>query len=287
MTSDTDRDGGQDVASPEAWGHIAAGYAEFVAPGEAGFAAAALGLVGLQRGESFLDVAAGTGGLSLPAARLGAQVVATDWSAEMIAELEAQVRAEGLGSAEGRVMDAHALDLDDDTFDVTGSQFGVMLVPDQATALREMVRVTKPGGRVLLVVLGPPAEFEALQFFLKAMASVVPGFHGLPDDPPPLEFQVSDPDVLRARLEAAGLDAVEIDSTHVERLEFRTGQDCWDWNFNSNPIVGAVLADVTAADQARILEVLEQLVDERAAGQAVAVLTSKLHIGWGRKPSPA
>ena len=45
---------------------------------------------------------------------------------------------------------------------MTGSQFGVMLVPDQALALREMVRVTKPGGRVLLVAYGSPAEFDAL-----------------------------------------------------------------------------------------------------------------------------
>ena len=55
-------------------------------------------------------------------------------------------------------MDAHALELDDDSFDLTGSQFGVMLVPDQPIALREMVRVTKPGGRVLLIAYGPPAE---------------------------------------------------------------------------------------------------------------------------------
>jgi len=54
-------------------------------------------------------------------------------------------------------MDAHALELDDDSFDLTGSQFGVMLVPDQPLALREMVRVTKPGGRDLLIAHGSPA----------------------------------------------------------------------------------------------------------------------------------
>ena len=53
-------------------------------------------------------------------------------------------------------MDCHALELPDDRFDVTGSQFGVMLVPDQPRALREMVRVTKPGGRVLVIAYGPP-----------------------------------------------------------------------------------------------------------------------------------
>ena len=121
----------QEFAPPEAWDAIAAGYDEFVAPGEESFALDALRLVGLQAGERFLDVAAGSGGLSLPAARLGASVVATDWSPAMIERFESRVRAEGLVAAKGRVMDAHALDFDDDSFDVTGSQFGVMLVPDQ------------------------------------------------------------------------------------------------------------------------------------------------------------
>ena len=61
---------------------------------------------------------------------------------------------------------------------MTGSQFGVMLVPDQAQALREMVRVTKPGGRVLLIAYGDPSEFEAFHVFLSAVQAVVPEFEG-------------------------------------------------------------------------------------------------------------
>jgi cyclopropane fatty-acyl-phospholipid synthase-like methyltransferase len=55
----------------------------FVAPGEASIACEALALAGLRAGDRFLDVAAGPGGLTLPAARLGAKVVATDWSPKM------------------------------------------------------------------------------------------------------------------------------------------------------------------------------------------------------------
>src|SRR5687768_4505259 len=115
----------------EAWDAIAAQYDEHVAPGESDLATAALRIAGLRPGDTFLDVAAGTGGLSLPAARLGAKVLATDWSAQMIDRFTARAAAEGL-DAEGRVMDCHALDLPDDSFDVCGSQFGVMLVPNQA-----------------------------------------------------------------------------------------------------------------------------------------------------------
>jgi ubiquinone/menaquinone biosynthesis C-methylase UbiE len=121
-------------------------------------------------------------------------VLATDWSPKMIEHFNARVRAEGL-DAEGRVMDCHALDLRDDSYDITGSIFGVMLVPDQPRALREMVRVTKPGGRVLLIAYGDPAEFETLHVFVSAAQAVVPEFEGPPEDEPLLEFQVADPDV--------------------------------------------------------------------------------------------
>ena len=105
---------GEHTAPVEAWDAIAAWYDEHVAPGESELATAGLRLAGLAAGDTFLDVAAGPGGLSLPAARLGAKVLATDWSPKMIEHFNARVAAEGL-DAEGRVMDCHALELADDT----------------------------------------------------------------------------------------------------------------------------------------------------------------------------
>ncbi|WP_448628641.1 class I SAM-dependent methyltransferase [Geodermatophilus sp. URMC 64] len=272
-----------EVAPPEAWDVIAAGYDELVAPGEEPFAHAGLSLAGLTAGDRFLDVAAGPGGLSLPAARLGAKVLATDWSPAMIDRFRARVHDEGLENAEGRVMEAHALDLEDDTFDITGSQFGVMLVPDQAVALREMVRVTRPGGRVLMITYGSPAHFEALQVFIEALRAVAPDFEGLPDDPPPLEFQVADPDVLRQRLVDAGLGDVTVDTTHEERLELRSGQQLWDWMLNSNPITGMIVGDLTAEQQAAVRRTLDGMLRERRDDQGAVVLTARLNIGVGTK----
>ena len=273
----------EEVAPPEAWDAIAGGYDEFVAPGEAPFANAALRLAGLNPGERFLDVAAGPGGLSLPAVRLGAKVLATDWSPAMIKRFEARVRDEGLSNAQGRVMDAHDLDIEDATFDVTGSQFGVMLVPDQPLALREMARVTKPGGRVLLIAYGSPEEFETLQWFIAALQAVVPDFKGLPDDPPPLDFQVADPEVMRQRLIDAGLKDVVVDTTHEERVEFRSGQQMWDWVLNSNPIAGMIVGDLTPEQQVTVREVLDRMIRERSGGHGPAVLTAPLNIGVGQK----
>jgi SAM-dependent methyltransferase len=273
-----------EFAPPEAWDAIAAGYAEHVAPGEQSLSAAALALVGLTRGETFLDVAAGPGGLGLAAARAGATVLATDWAPAMVAQFEARVRSEGLKEASARVMDAHALELDDNEFDVTGSQFGVMLVPDQALALHEMVRVTRPGGRVLLIAYGSPARFEALQLFIKALQTVAPDFGGLPD-PPPLEFQVSDPAVLRERLVAAGLRDVHVDTTQQERVMMSTGRQVWEWMLYSNPITGMILDDVGVSEtnRTKMRAVLDEMVRDRADDDGVAVLTASLNIGWGRK----
>jgi ubiquinone/menaquinone biosynthesis C-methylase UbiE len=282
MTTSQDEASGtqEHVAPPEAWDAIADGYDRYVAPQEVDLANEALRLVGLQPGERFLDVAAGTGGLGLPAARLGAQVLATDWSSAMIERFEARVREEGLSRAAGRVMDCHALELPDDRFDVTGSQFGVMLVPDQPRALREMVRVTRPGGRVLVVAYGSPAELEFIQFFSSALTAVDPQFPGLPDDPPPLEFQVSDPDVLRRRLTDAGLKDVRVERT-AERPAFASGQEMWDWVLYGNPIPGMLVADLTESQQARLRQVLDGMLRERAGANRHAVLTNPVNIGIG------
>jgi ubiquinone/menaquinone biosynthesis C-methylase UbiE len=272
----------QHTAPPEAWDAIAEGYDRYVAPQEVELAIEALRLVGLQPGERFLDVAAGTGGLGLPAARLGAQVLATDWSPAMIERFEARVRAEGLRDAAGRVMDCHALELPDDRFDITGSQFGVMLVPDQPRALREMVRVTKPGGRVLMLAYGSPPELEFLQVFISALTAVAPEFQGLPDDPPPLEFQVSDPAVLRERLADAGLKDVRVERT-AERPAFTSGQELWDWVLYGNPIPGMLVADLSENQQARLRQVLDGMVRERAGTTGRAVLTNAVNIAIGTK----
>jgi len=272
------------AAPVEAWDEIAMQYDQFVAPGEAGLANEALALADLRPGDLFLDVAAGTGGLSLPAGRMGARVVATDWSPQMIERLATRANDEGLSDVEGRVMDCHRLDFPDGTFDVTASQFGVMLVPDQSTAIAEMVRVTKPGGRVLLVAYGSPSEFEAIHLFIAALKSVLPDFPGLPDDPPPLEFQVADPAVLRQRMTDAGLDDVSVDTSRQERIMIDSGKALWNWCLGGNPIPGMLVADLDDGQRSALIEKADELIAKRSNGHGAAELTAAVNIGIGRKP---
>lgn len=269
------------TVTSDAWDDIAPRYDALVTPtANWQVATTALDLVDVRPGTDLLDVACGSGALAIPAARRGARVLGVDFAPGMIARLQARARAEGLANLTGRVMDGHDLDLDDDTFDVVASQFGVMLFPDQPRALSEMVRVTKPGGRVLVVAYRPPEEVEFLTFLLGAAQAVVPGFEGPPPDAPMLPFQAADPEVLRARLQEAGLRDVTIQHD-VEPLQFDSGEDLWAWLLASNPIPEALTAGFTDDQRGQIRQVLDRMLRERGGGQLPATLTAGLNVATG------
>lgn len=271
----------QETTWDPTWDKIAPGYDAFVTPSHLWLGEEALRRAGLRAGMRFLDVAAGSGALSIPAARRGAQVLATDRSPTMIEHLDRRARQEGL-NIETRVMDGHALGLEDESFDLAGSQFGVMLFPDLPRALREMVRVTRPGGKVLMVTFGNPRQIEFFSFFIRAIQAAVPGFTGPPLDPPPLPFQITDPEVFRRRMAEAGLRDITIDAT-TERMEFTSGKQLWDWLLGSNPLATMMTANLSPEQVEVVQGAMEQLIRERAGGNGVAILTAPIHIGVGTK----
>jgi ubiquinone/menaquinone biosynthesis C-methylase UbiE len=266
-----------------AWDKIAPGYDQTNTPTQMWLGDEGLRRADLQAGMRFLDVAAGSGALSIPAARLGAQVLATDQSPVMLELLRARARQEGL-NIETRVMDGHRLELDDNTFDMAGSQFGVMLFPDMPKGISEMVRVVEPGGRVLMNVYGDPHKIEFLGFLVGAVQAVRPDFNGPPMDPPPLPFQLQDPERLRKEFATAGLKDIKVE-TITETTEFQTGKELWDWLVWSNPIVEMVLDGLNLTNDERgvIQKALEEMVRERAAGSGAAKLTNPINIGVGTK----
>lgn len=266
-----------------AWDEIAPGYDKTNTPTQMWLGSEGLRRAGLREGMRFLDVAAGSGALSIPAARFGARVLATDQSPVMLDLLQARAHQEGL-NIETRVMDGHALELDDNSFDLAGSQFGVMLFPDMPKGISEMVRVVKPGGRVLMNVYGDPHKIEFLGFLVSAVQSVRPDFNGPPMDPPPLPFQLADPERLRREFATAGLKNIEVE-TITETTEHITGKDLYEWLVWSNPIVEMVLGSLNLTNKERgvIQQTLETMVRERAGGSGIAKLTNPVNIGVGTK----
>jgi SAM-dependent methyltransferase len=101
-------------------------------------------------GASWLDVACGTGGLALRAARAGADVTGVDLAPVLIETASERASAEGV-SVDFRVGDCERLDgIDDASFDLVSSTVGVMFAPDHEASARQLARVSKPGGRLCL-----------------------------------------------------------------------------------------------------------------------------------------
>ncbi|HEX6255644.1 MAG TPA: methyltransferase domain-containing protein [Euzebyales bacterium] len=262
------------------WDRVARGFDEYLTPPNSALGDKLLRRHGVSARMRMLDVAAGSGALTLPAARLGAHVVATDISPVMLDRLTIRARDEGLANVETLVMDGHALDLDDDTFDLAASQHGVSLFPDMARAVREMARVTRPGGSVLIVAAGPLPRTEFLTFFFGAVRAVITGFTGLPTDPPPLPFQVADPDRLGDKLTGAGLTDVRVESDMWD-IPVRSGVHLWDVVTSSNPLGAAAVADLTDEQTAEVRRVLDGMLLERSGGGPEAVLHSAINVGVG------
>jgi len=262
-----------------AWDAIATGYDRYVTPTHLWLGDQTARRVGIEDGDRFLDVAAGSGALSIPAARRGARVTSVDLSPVMVDGLLERARGEGL-AIDARVMDGHALQFDDDTFDCAGSQFGMMLFPDLPRGLGEMVRVTRPGGRVALTVYGPPTQIDFLTFCMAAIEAVAPDAPDVPMDPPPLPFQVADPRKFHTALANAGLRDITVE-TITEKLEFRSGTQLWDWIGNSNPIGAELVGHLTLKQREAACAVLDDMLRERAGADGTATLTNPIHIGVG------
>jgi len=100
--------------------------------------------------QQLLDVAAGSGNAAIPAALIGGRVTATDLTPELL-EVGRRLAAERHVDIDWRVADAEALPYEDDSFDTVTSCIGVMFAPHHQASADELVRVTRPGGRIGLI----------------------------------------------------------------------------------------------------------------------------------------
>jgi SAM-dependent methyltransferase len=129
--------------------------------------------VGVRAGQRVLDVAAGTGTSALPAARRGAEVVATDLTPELLDVGRAAAAAEGL-TLTWETADAEALPYDDASFDVVLSAIGVMFAPHHQVAADELVRVCRPGGTIGVLSWTPEGFIGQLFATMKPYAPAPP-----------------------------------------------------------------------------------------------------------------
>ena len=125
---------------------------------------------GIGPGQRVLDVAAGTGNASIPAAATGAEVVASDLTPELLEAGRARAAAAGV-ELEWTQADAEDLPFEDAAFDTVISSIGVMFAPHHEVSSAEMVRVARPGGAIGLLSWTPEGMIGGL---FRAMGGFMP-----------------------------------------------------------------------------------------------------------------
>jgi len=191
---------------PEGWSDGAAAYDQWFAPVSSRFAINALRLLGLGPGQRLLDVAAGTGALTLQAAEAGMNVLAVDFAPGMVRLLRQRLAGAGL-DARVEQMDGQALGFDGASFDAACSMFGLIFFPDLDAGARELRRVVHPGGQVLIAAWDR-SGFPLPMAVERALQAVIPDLTR-PAEPPPA-LRVADPGSMEALLARAGLREVTV-----------------------------------------------------------------------------
>jgi len=168
---------------------------------------------GIGPGMAVLDVAAGTGNASIPAARAGAHVTASDLTPELLEAGRRRAEAEGL-ALEWVEADAEQLPFEAESFDVVMSSIGAMFAPHHREVADELVRVCRPGGTIGLLSWTPAGMIGALFRTMGPFAPPPPPGA----QPPPLwgsEEHLSD--LLGARVDFHTLKRDVLEVTAFER----------------------------------------------------------------------
>ena len=107
--------------------------------------------LGISKGLKVLDLGCGDGTTALPEAKLGADVLGVDIANNLVAAGNKRAKEHGLTNCKFQEGDASNLhELKDDMFDLVVSIFGAMFAPKPFDVAKEMMRVTKPGGRIVM-----------------------------------------------------------------------------------------------------------------------------------------
>src|SRR6478735_3331582 len=105
----------------------------------------------VSKGINVLDLGCGDGTTAIPEAKLGANVLGVDIASNLVEAGNARAKAEGLSNCSFQLGDASDLnELKDQSFDLVVSIFGAMFAPKPLDVAKEMVRVTRPGGRIVM-----------------------------------------------------------------------------------------------------------------------------------------
>jgi ubiquinone/menaquinone biosynthesis C-methylase UbiE len=218
---------------------------------------------GIIPGQSVLDVAGGAGEPSLTIAQtVGPQgsVMCTDPVAEMVEVAEGEAVSRGLKNVQFRQCTGDSLPFADDSFDVVVSRLGVMFFPDPLAGLREMLRVTKPEGRLGLAVW---AKSE-LNPFTYVVMQVVNRHVEIPQVDPdaPGAFRFAEPGKLARIVKDAGANEVSERVIKFDIAAPLSPQEFWTMRSELSEILREKLMNLSPEQKGQIGEEVQQAVRE-------------------------
>ncbi len=206
-------------------------------------------------GARLLDVGCGTGVVAMTATRAGAKASGVDLTPELIERAHDNAKLAHM-EIDFKVGDAEELPYEDAAFDVVVSQFGHMFAPRPEFAVREMLRVLKPGG-IVAFSTWPPELFTGRMFAItgKYAPPPPPGV-----SPPP---QWGDPNIVHERL-GSGVKSLTFDRAAIHAPGLSPAHIRLAFESNVGPL-GKLTAALAASDPAKLAQLraeLEALVEE-------------------------
>jgi SAM-dependent methyltransferase len=147
----------------------------------------------------------------------------------MLDRLQEKIVKFGIGNIDLHVMDAQKLDFRRDYFDYVVCSFGIFFLPDMSAAMKEWMRVAKPGGRVVFTTFGKSAFQPMMELFIRGLQR----YGALsPDEDSPAGMRLTDPAHCRELMESAGLQQVEV-MTEQLGYHLKDESQWWDVLWNS------------------------------------------------------
>lgn len=260
---------------PEKWGEIACAYGTAFEKLTTQFADEVITQLSPKTGESVLDVAAGTGSFSLAAARLGADVMATDFAQGMVDFMQHRIDEELIHNIKARVMDGQALDVADASYDISVSIVGLIFFPDIDKGFAELKRVLKPGGRCAVVCWDFPETFDMMKLLKRSIEIAAPDFD-LPTQVPVWARMVGEQQ-LEEKFQLAGFDKIET-KTIDGLLTLDSVEEFWSVFISSSPPMISLFSALGEKNTQRVGEVFVQLATDNHKNEVVT-LASKACVG--------